>query len=68
MTHLPATAKQVFDVSGAGDTVIATLAGGLLAGLSPADSCRLANLAAGVVGLVVLIRSIRNRVKAGKQE
>lgn len=49
VTHLPATAKQVFDVSGAGDTVIATLAGGLLAGLSPADSCRLANLAAGVV-------------------
>lgn len=49
VTHLPATAKQVFDVSGAGDTVIATLAAGLLAGLSPADSCRLANLAAGVV-------------------
>lgn len=47
--HLPATAKQVFDVSGAGDTVIATLAAGLLAGLSPTDSCRLANLAAGVV-------------------
>lgn len=49
VTHLPATAKQVFDVSGAGDTVIATLAAGLLAGLSPADSCRLANLAAGIV-------------------
>jgi D-beta-D-heptose 7-phosphate kinase/D-beta-D-heptose 1-phosphate adenosyltransferase len=49
VTHLPATAKQVFDVSGAGDTVIATLAAGLLAGLSPADSCRLSNLAAGIV-------------------
>ncbi|MBB4116331.1 D-beta-D-heptose 7-phosphate kinase/D-beta-D-heptose 1-phosphate adenosyltransferase [Rhizobium sp. BK226] len=49
VNHLPATAKQVFDVSGAGDTVIATLAAGLLAGLSPTDSCRLANLAAGVV-------------------
>lgn len=49
VTHLPATAKQVFDVSGAGDTVIATLAAGLLAGLDAAESCRLANLAAGVV-------------------
>ena len=49
VTHLAATAKQVFDVSGAGDTVIATLAAGLLAGLSPEDSCRLANLAAGIV-------------------
>ncbi|HEX8979095.1 MAG TPA: bifunctional D-glycero-beta-D-manno-heptose-7-phosphate kinase/D-glycero-beta-D-manno-heptose 1-phosphate adenylyltransferase HldE [Parasulfuritortus sp.] len=49
VTHLPATAKQVFDVSGAGDTVIATLTAGLLAGLAPAECCRLANLAAGVV-------------------
>jgi len=49
ISHLPATAKQVFDVSGAGDTVIATLAAGLLAGLDAAESCRLANLAAGVV-------------------
>ncbi len=49
ISHLPATAKQVFDVSGAGDTVIATLAAGLLAGLAAAECCRLANLAAGVV-------------------
>lgn len=49
VNHLPATAKQVFDVSGAGDTVIATLAAGLLSGLSPTDSCRLANLAAGII-------------------
>lgn len=49
ISHLPATAKQVFDVSGAGDTVIATLAAGLISGLSPTDSCQLANLAAGVV-------------------
>jgi D-beta-D-heptose 7-phosphate kinase/D-beta-D-heptose 1-phosphate adenosyltransferase len=48
-SHLPATARQVFDVSGAGDTVIATLAAGLLAGLDAAECCRLANLAAGVV-------------------
>lgn len=63
VTHLPATAKQVFDVSGAGDTVIATLAAGLIAGLSPADSCRLANLAAGiVVGKVGTVPIDRNEV------
>lgn len=49
MTHIPATAKQVFDVSGAGDTVIATLAAGLIHGLSHAEALHLANIAAGVV-------------------
>lgn len=47
--HLSATAKQVFDVSGAGDTVIATLAAGLIHGLSALESLSLANIAAGVV-------------------
>lgn len=46
---LPATAKQVFDVSGAGDTVIATLAAGLIHALSPLEALQLANIAAGVV-------------------
>lgn len=46
---LPATAKQVFDVSGAGDTVIATLAAGLINGLPPLQALQLANIAAGVV-------------------
>jgi D-beta-D-heptose 7-phosphate kinase/D-beta-D-heptose 1-phosphate adenosyltransferase len=49
ITHLPAVAKQVFDVSGAGDTVIATLAAGMAAGLSHAEALHLANLAAGIV-------------------
>ncbi len=49
-THkIPALAREVFDVSGAGDTVIATLAAGLAAGLSRIDALHLANLAAGVV-------------------
>lgn len=49
-THLlPAIAKQVFDVSGAGDTVIATLAAGLMHELSPLEALQLANIAAGVV-------------------
>lgn len=47
--HIAATAQQVFDVSGAGDTVIATLAAGLMHKLSPFESLQLANLAAGIV-------------------
>lgn len=47
--HISATAKQVFDVSGAGDTVIATLAAGLVHGLNPQEALELANAAAGVV-------------------
>ncbi|WP_051693899.1 bifunctional D-glycero-beta-D-manno-heptose-7-phosphate kinase/D-glycero-beta-D-manno-heptose 1-phosphate adenylyltransferase HldE [Desulfohalovibrio reitneri] len=47
--HVPTQAREVFDVSGAGDTVIATLAAGVAAGLSMEDSARLANAAAGVV-------------------
>jgi len=46
---IPATAREVYDVSGAGDTVIATFAAGLVAGLRRVDSAHLANLAAGIV-------------------
>ena len=45
----PAVAKQVFDVSGAGDTVIATLALALASGLVIEDAVPLANIAAGIV-------------------
>ena len=48
-TNIPATAKKVFDVSGAGDTVIATLAAGLVHGLTPHDSLQLSNIAASIV-------------------
>lgn len=47
--HVRAEARQVFDVSGAGDTAIATIAAGVGAGLSLADATRLGNAAAGVV-------------------
>ncbi|MGB4334391.1 MAG: D-glycero-beta-D-manno-heptose-7-phosphate kinase [Chromatiaceae bacterium] len=47
--RIPALAREVFDVSGAGDTVIATFAAGLAAGLDASDTAHLANLAAGVV-------------------
>jgi len=47
--HLSAEAREVFDVSGAGDTVAANLATGLAAGMSLADAAALANVAAGIV-------------------
>ncbi len=47
--HDPARAREVFDVSGAGDTVIATLAVMLAAGLDMMDAVRIANHAAGIV-------------------
>ncbi len=46
---IPTYARQVFDVSGAGDTVIASLLLALSAGADLASAARLANLAAGVV-------------------
>ena len=47
--HFPAQAREVYDVSGAGDTVVATLAASLGSGLTLNDSAALANTAAGVV-------------------
>ena len=46
---IPTAAREVFDVSGAGDTIIATLTLGLVAGETFEDSAHLANLAAGIV-------------------
>lgn len=46
---LPAAAREVADVTGAGDTVIGVIALGLAAGASIGDAARLANLAAGLV-------------------
>jgi D-glycero-beta-D-manno-heptose-7-phosphate kinase len=47
--HYPAVAREVADVTGAGDTVIATLALGMAAGASLAEAAQLANQAAGIV-------------------
>lgn len=48
-THIPTVAKEVYDVSGAGDTVIGVLALSLAAGASFREAAVLANFAAGVV-------------------
>lgn len=47
--HIPTVAREVFDVSGAGDTVIASVALALAGGLSLLESCIIANFAAGNV-------------------
>jgi D-beta-D-heptose 7-phosphate kinase/D-beta-D-heptose 1-phosphate adenosyltransferase len=47
--HSPTRAREVFDVTGAGDTVIATLAASLAGGLDPETAVTLANIAAGIV-------------------
>ena len=47
--HKPAAAIEVFDVSGAGDTVAATLLAGVAGGLSLSEAVELANKAAGIV-------------------
>ncbi len=46
---IPTQARDVFDVSGAGDTVIATVAAGIAAGISWPHAAELANIAAGIV-------------------
>jgi D-beta-D-heptose 7-phosphate kinase/D-beta-D-heptose 1-phosphate adenosyltransferase len=51
--HIPTQARQVYDVTGAGDTVVGTLALALSTGASMKDAAALANYAAGiVVGMV----------------
>jgi D-beta-D-heptose 7-phosphate kinase/D-beta-D-heptose 1-phosphate adenosyltransferase len=47
--HYPAEAKEVFDVSGAGDTVVATLAAALAVDVPLFEAARLANIAGGLV-------------------
>ena len=49
VVHLPTYAKEVYDVTGAGDTVIAALSLGVASGMGLEPSCVLANFAAGVV-------------------
>ena len=47
--HIPTVAREVFDVSGAGDTVIATLATMLGSGKTVAEAVNIANRAGGIV-------------------
>jgi rfaE bifunctional protein kinase chain/domain len=47
--HIPTVAREVFDVSGAGDTVIASLTLALAAGANPVEAAEISNHAAGIV-------------------
>ncbi len=49
VTYIPTEAREVFDVTGAGDTVISTLALGLVSGLSVLEAAVVSNIAAGIV-------------------
>lgn len=49
ITHIPTVAQEVFDVSGAGDTVIATFALSLAVGAGKLEAAHIANYAAGIV-------------------
>lgn len=46
--HIPTVAREVYDVTGAGDTVLSVLGAGLACGLEFAEASRLANVAAGI--------------------
>jgi len=70
-TVIPTRAREVFDVSGAGDTVVATFMLALAAGADPEDAVELGNYAAGiVVGKVgtspVAVEELRNEIKFRK--
>lgn len=59
-THLRAQAREVFDVSGAGDTVVAVLAAAIAAGADLVDAATLANIAAGIVVAKVGTATVRS--------
>lgn len=49
VTHIPTVAREVFDVTGAGDTVISALTLAMAAGAGMVDAARISNYAAGIV-------------------
>ena len=70
--HLPTQAREVFDVTGAGDTVISVLGAALACGQTWADATEIANTAAGVVvgklGTAAITESELRLAMKGKQE
>lgn len=71
--HLPTRAQEVFDVTGAGDTVVATLGAALGAGLSLHEAVILSNMAAGIVvaklgTATVSVEELQNALHSGAPE
>nr|VFJ43148.1 MAG: D-beta-D-heptose 7-phosphate kinase / D-beta-D-heptose 1-phosphate adenosyltransferase [Candidatus Kentron sp. FM]VFJ73005.1 MAG: D-beta-D-heptose 7-phosphate kinase / D-beta-D-heptose 1-phosphate adenosyltransferase [Candidatus Kentron sp. FM]VFK15706.1 MAG: D-beta-D-heptose 7-phosphate kinase / D-beta-D-heptose 1-phosphate adenosyltransferase [Candidatus Kentron sp. FM] len=70
--HLPARAREVFDVTGAGDTVISVLAAALGAGEELPDAVAMSNIAAGIVvgklgTATVSLPELRNAIKTERR-
>ena len=70
VTHIPTVAREVFDVTGAGDTVISTLTLAMAAGAGMVDAAMISNFAAGiVVGVVgtatVKPEELKQRIRSG---
>lgn len=70
-TDIPAVAREVYDVTGAGDTVVSVLGLGLAAGLSFENAATLSNIAAGIVvekvgTATVTIGELEDRLDEGK--
>ncbi len=68
LIHIPTVAQEVFDVSGAGDTVISTFTLSLCAGASKLEAAHIANFAAGIVvgklgTAVTTVRELLERIK-----
>ncbi len=75
ITKIPAAAQEVYDVSGAGDTVISAYTMALVSGAKPIEAAHIANCAAGIVvgkvGIAVttqdeLIGKIRREIMGGR--
>ena len=67
--HIPARAREVYDVTGAGDTVVSVMALGLASGARPYEAAVLANAAAGVVvGKLGTATTTRDEIRAALAE
>lgn len=69
VTHIPTVAKEVYDVTGAGDTVVSVIALGLAVGANMKEAVVVSNYAAGIVvekigTAVVTSEELRERIKA----
>ena len=69
VTHIPAKAKEVYSIIGAGDTVVATIALSIASGASLREAATLANIAAGIkVGKIgtssVSIEEIKKEIES----
>jgi D-beta-D-heptose 7-phosphate kinase/D-beta-D-heptose 1-phosphate adenosyltransferase len=68
ITHFPTEAREIFDVTGAGDTVVAVCALALACGARMEDAAVMANMAAGLVGdevgtVAVPVEKLKNTIR-----